>query len=68
MSYGNPAKPQLQYIEPVDVLIITAAEAGDDAVRLVEEGALDSWKETPGPPSYGFTVCETDISVTTAGK
>ena len=41
---------------PVDVLIITAADAEDKAVRLVEDGALGEWQETPGPPDYGFAV------------
>ena len=42
--------------EPVDVLILTAAEAEDDAVRLVDEGGIGPWQETPGPDGYAFKV------------
>jgi tetratricopeptide (TPR) repeat protein/nucleoside phosphorylase len=43
-------------VEPVDVLIITAAEIEDEAVRAVSDGALGPWQETEGPPGYGFRV------------
>ncbi|MCH8044837.1 MAG: tetratricopeptide repeat protein [Planctomycetes bacterium] len=56
MSGPEHAQPKATTDEPVDVLIITAAEDEDDAVRLVEDGAAGDWEETPGPPKYGFAV------------
>jgi nucleoside phosphorylase/tetratricopeptide (TPR) repeat protein len=38
------------------VLIVTAAEGEDDAVRALDEGGLGVWEETPGPPGFGFAV------------
>jgi len=43
-------------VEPVDVLIVTAAAGEDDAVRAVDEGGLEEWEETPGPSGFGFAV------------
>ena len=43
-------------VEPVDVLIITAAAGEDDAVRAVDEGGLGEWDQTPGPSGFGFAV------------
>ena len=39
----------------VDVLIITAAEGEDDAVREVNDGAVGSWTDET-PPEFGFRV------------
>ena len=56
MSVPERARPDPKSVETVDVLIITAADAEDEAVRLVEDGALGKWEETPGPSNYGFAV------------
>ncbi len=40
----------------VDVLIVTAADGEDTAVKAVDEGALGPWEETNGPEGYGFKV------------
>jgi len=40
----------------VDILLITAAEGEDDAVRGVDDGALGSWTKIPGPDGYGFDI------------
>ncbi len=43
-------------VQRVDVVLLTAAEGEDDAVRLVEEGRVGEWEKAPGPPGYGFDV------------
>lgn len=53
--------------KPVDVLIITAADGEDEAVRLVVDGALGAWQETRGPEGYGFKVWFCDFE-TDAGR
>lgn len=40
----------------VDVLIITAAEGEDVAVRRVAAGAVEPWEETDGPEGFPFAV------------
>jgi len=52
MSVGSHAVS----IEPVDVLILTAADGEDEAVRQVDEGAVGTWLETPGQEGFGFSV------------
>ena len=43
-------------VDPVDVLIITAADGEDKAVLAVEDGGIGTWQKTPGPAGYGFAV------------
>jgi nucleoside phosphorylase len=45
-----PSVPQ------ADVLIITAADGEDDAVRAVDDGAVGPWEEIPDLDDFGFTV------------
>ncbi len=48
----------------LDVLIVTAADGEDTAVRAVDEGALGPWEQTDGPEGYGFKVwlCQYDTT------
>lgn len=56
MPHAQPVIVGRESIEPLDILIVTAADGEDDAVRLVEDGGVGVWQETPGPPDYGFSV------------
>lgn len=38
----------------VDVLLLTAADGEDVAVRSVNTGALDEWQDAEGPPRYPY--------------
>ncbi|MGD8450188.1 MAG: tetratricopeptide repeat protein [Phycisphaerae bacterium] len=49
----------------VDILLITAAEGEDDAVREVDAGGLGQWTETPGPDGYGFKIWVRDYRTAT---
>lgn len=49
--------------ERIDVLIVTAALGEDDAVRGVHEGAIGPWRETDGPPGYGFKVWRCELAL-----
>lgn len=65
---ATPAQPRVDTVEPVDLLIITAADAEDDAVREVREAALGEWRETPGPPGYGFAVWRNEYRAAAGGR
>ena len=49
----------------VDVLIITAAEGEDDAVREVNDGAVGSWTDER-PPDFGFRVWRREYATSNA--
>ena len=40
-----------------DVVIVTAAEGEDDAVRAVRAGALTEWVDRPGPVTFSVQSC-----------
>jgi len=42
--------------EPVDIVIVTAADGEAEAVRAVEKGAQGPWVEIPNEPGFGFAV------------
>ena len=44
-------------MQPADVVILTAAEGEDQAVRAVREGALTDWREGSGPGAFSVWNC-----------
>ena len=68
MATKHRVEQQPKSVEPVDILIVTAADSEDDAVRLVEDGAVSPWEETPGPSGYGFTVWRSRYLATNDGQ
>ena len=64
----QPSDPLLSAVQPLDVLIITAAAGEDDAVRMVDEGAFGAWEQTPGPPGFGFTVWRRSYQAVDGGQ
>jgi hypothetical protein len=64
----QPTNPLLSTVQPLDVLIITAAAGEDDAMRMVDEGALGAWEQTPGPPGFGLTVWRRSYQAVGGGR
>jgi tetratricopeptide (TPR) repeat protein/nucleoside phosphorylase len=64
----QPTNPLLSSVQPLDVLIITAATGEDDAARMVDEGALGAWEQTPGPPGFGLTVWRRSYQAVGGGR
>jgi hypothetical protein len=67
MDVHQPKPVFRSAVEPVDVLIITAAAGEDDAVRAVDEGGLGAWEERRGRRDSASRFGDAGIRPRTAG-